>query len=76
MYVFFVIYSEYICEVVARTMTHCRRDALWQRMILGDMAEEEGRRKRHKTGDVELRDPVSNIVLILFCNILMRSVVT
>jgi len=34
-------------------------------MILGEMAEEEGRRKRHKTGDVELRDPVSNIVMRL-----------
>ncbi len=44
-------------------MSQCRRDLLWQRMLLPPtIAEEEGRRKRRseRQGDFdEARDPVS-----------------
>ncbi len=48
-----------IQQMVESAIAHCRRDSLWHRMLLGDMAEEDVKRRRHKTGEDTTGDPVS-----------------
>ena len=53
------MYREKIQEIVGSAMSQCRRDLLWQRMLLpGNVTEEEGRRKRRSEHD-EGKEPVS-----------------
>lgn len=47
--------SAKINQMVQSAMAQCRRDLLWQRMLLGDLAE-DGRHKR-RTGDDEGKEP-------------------
>ena len=52
-------------------MAQCRRDILWNRMLLGDMAEEGGGgggRRKHRSGwtePEEPKDPVSNLLYVV-----------
>ncbi len=55
-------YREHIEEMVESAISQCRRDLLWQRMLLTtNMAEEEGRRKRRseRVDPDQEKDPVS-----------------
>ena len=54
-------------QMVEVAMAQCRRDILWNRMLLGDMAE-EGTRRKHRSGwtePEEPKDPVSARICVI-----------
>ena len=50
--------------MVESSMAQCRRDFLWNRMLIGIHEEGEGRRKHRSEPSEEARDPVSPRVLL------------
>lgn len=47
-------------DMVNESKTKCRRDYLWQRMLVGDQAEEDGKRKKRSETE-ESKDAVSHL---------------
>ncbi|ELT88148.1 hypothetical protein CAPTEDRAFT_222074 [Capitella teleta] len=45
-----------IHSMVQETMSRCRRDLLWQRMLLSNVADEEEKRRKHRGSDEDSRD--------------------
>ena len=56
--------------MVCDAMVQCRRDMLWQRMLINtNMGEESALRRRHKSGWLDsdnINDPVSYKIIISY----------
>ncbi|KAK3579120.1 hypothetical protein CHS0354_022140 [Potamilus streckersoni] len=59
-------------QMAAESMEKCRRDVLWQRMLVGDRSEEEAKRKKRSDTE-DSKDPLLRLSYEELCELLGRA---